>query len=148
MGDFVKGVPVRLDIGRGRFIDVRKRLNTGEHQAYLNRMMPYQTPGEKPRLETLHVLTGKVLSYLLGWSLTDDGRPVPYDAIKMSEEERLAVLSNLDPDVFREIREAIEAHEEREDQAREAEKNAPAGEHKSPETLPSSNSTASLTTMS
>lgn len=147
MDRFVRPHPVRLHISAGDFIDVKKRLNAGEHQDYLSRLLPYQTPGEKPSLDTRQVATGKVLAYLLGWSLTDDGRPVSY-SLDLPEADRISLLNSLDIDTFREIREAIDAHEEAEDQARAAEKNGRGSETASPAISPLPSTTAGATTTS
>jgi hypothetical protein len=66
-----------------------------------------------------------VLAYLVDWTLTDEGEPVPIRGL--SVDELGAVVDNLEGPDFREVREAIEAHERRESEAREAEKKTIAG---------------------
>lgn len=107
---FVKPQTVRLTISDGDFIDVKLRLNTGEQQDLFARITPHLTPGAPVQLQSRQVMTAKVLAYLVGWSLTDDGRPVPMSP-DLSDEVRQSTLNNLDPDTFREIRAAIDAHE-------------------------------------
>jgi len=85
------------------FIDVKRRLNTGEQQDMFAVMAPFMTPNQPLQLQSRQVMTGKVVAYLIGWSLTDDGKPVKVSA---------SAINNLDPETFREIREAIEFHEE------------------------------------
>jgi hypothetical protein len=109
------------------WVDVKKRLNTGESRMMLSRIWHQQTPGEGIRLDSLNVGITKVLEYLVGWSLTDDGKPVAMRA-DMELEQRRATLNNLDPETFGEILKAIEDHEDAQDQARVAEKNSQAGE--------------------
>lgn len=111
MSRFVKPQIDRLPLSHGDYIDVRHRLNTGEQQDMFAVMAPHMTAGEKVQLQSREVQTAKVLAYLLGWSLTDDGKPVPMSP-EMPEAARLSTLRALDPDTFREIREAIEAHED------------------------------------
>jgi hypothetical protein len=126
MGHFVKAETVRLDLSDGAYILIKKRLNHGEQEDLFARMLPYQVPGEAPRLNTREIRTAKVLAYLVGWSLTDgerpgDGLPVPM-APEMSDTDRINTLRNLDPDIFTEIHQAIDAHERAMDAARAAEK--------------------------
>lgn len=116
----------RLSISDGDFLDVKKRLNHGEHDDYLARISPYQTPGEPFRMETRQIRTSKVLAYLLGWSLTHKGQPIPYD-VDMPENTRLATLNSLDTASFAEIFKAIEAHETKVEQEDEARKNGTGG---------------------
>ena len=132
----------------GDYIDVKRRLNTGERQEMLAKMTPYVTPGELVRMESRQVLTAKVVAYLLGWSLADDdGTPVPYSP-NLSEAHRLATINSLDPDTFREIKDAIDAHEDAEDAAREKEKNGRSGENVSAPNSPSPSTTVGATATS
>ena len=76
-------------------------------------------PGEKVQLDPLFVGAAKIAEYLVNWSFVDeDGRPV---AVSPS------AIDNLDPDTYREIREAVEAHEEKVDQEISERKNVPSG---------------------
>lgn len=104
---FVKPQVVRLPLSAGDYIDVKRRLNTGEQQELFAVMAPLVTPGEKVQLNSRMALTAKVMAYLLAWSFTDDGQPVPVT---------LGAVNGLDPDTFREIRDAIETHEDVVDQ--------------------------------
>lgn len=138
---FVKPEIVRLKLSDGDYIDVKKRLNTGEHQDMLARMTPYQMPGLPVQMNSLEVMRARVLAYLVSWSLTDDGTPVPYE-LDQPEATRLETLRSLDPDTFREIRTAIEDHEDVQDAQREAEKNGMGGGTELPATSPSPSTTA------
>lgn len=110
MGRFVTPQPVRLPISDGDYIDIKKRLNHGETEEMYARWAPFVVPGEKAHLNRREVRTAKVLMYLLGWSLTNDGTPVPMSP-DVPEAARLATLNNLDPDSFDEIHTAIATHE-------------------------------------
>lgn len=112
----------RLTISDGDYIDVKKRLNHGESDDYFARISPFQTPGEPIKMETRQIRTSKVLAFLLGWSLTQKGKPIPY-SIDMTEGARLATLNSLDPASFTEIFKAIDTHETTTDAEDEARKN-------------------------
>ena len=142
---FVKPEAIRLPLSNGDWIDVKKRLNTGETRRLFARMARDIRPGEKYSFNPEQIGLAKVLEYLLAWSFTDDARPVPY-SLEMSVEQREGLIGNLDPDDFVEIREAIEAHEERISEAREKEKKERDGEHASKATSPSPDSVIGATT--
>lgn len=127
---------VRLPISEGDFIDVKKRLNHGESDDYFARIAPYTNPGEPIRMETRQIRTSKVLAFLLGWSLTQKGTPIPY-AIDMPDNARLATLNSLYPDTFTEIFKAIDAHEDRIAAEDAAAKNGKGGAIASPAISPS-----------
>lgn len=110
MGDFVKPEPIRLFLSGGRYIDIKKRLNHGETEEMFARMAPFVVPGQLAQLDRREVRTARVLMYLLGWSLTNDGVPEPMSLV-MPEVERLATIHSLDPNSFDEIYAAIETHE-------------------------------------
>lgn len=136
METIVKPKIVRLSLSDGLFIDVKRRLNVGEQQDMFAAMAPFLTSGEKPQLKSQAVMTAKVLAYLIGWSLTDDDVPVPMSPA-LSDETRLSTLRSLDPDVFREIREAIDAHEDAIEKEIEQRKNGHSGDGNSSKTSPS-----------
>jgi hypothetical protein len=101
---------VAIAVEDGYTIDIKYRLNTGEQQDLYSIMSPTRGAGENAIFHTKQVLTAKVLAYLLSWSLTDDGTPIPMSP-HLPEEERLAALRALDPEIFGAIREAIDWHE-------------------------------------
>lgn len=121
MEDFVTPETVRLPISGGKFIDVRKRLTHGETEDMYARWSPYVTSGEPAQFNRREVRTGKVLAYLLGWSLTKAGVPVPMSPL-LDESARLDTLRGLDPARFTEIYLAIDAHEDAVEQERAAQK--------------------------
>lgn len=107
----------RLDLTDGDFLDVKKRLNTGEYRSMVTKQ--YQTSGDRMSINLDQMGLSKVIAYVVGWSFVDlSGAPLPVNeqTIKAS-----------DPDVFREVLEAVEGHEAAMDAEREQEKNAKAG---------------------
>jgi hypothetical protein len=110
MSDFVDPVPERLPLSDGQFVDIKQRLNHGEREDMFAGMSAFVTPGEPAQLDRKHFRTAKVLAYLIGWSLTNKGRPVPYSP-ELPERTRTDTLRSLSPDRFDEIHQAIEAHE-------------------------------------
>jgi hypothetical protein len=126
MGSFVKPESVRLDLPDGSFITVKKRLTVGEREDVFARMTT----------DRRELRTAKVAAYLLYWSLTDgdrsgEGLPVPMSP-DLPEQQRLDTIRSLDPDVFDEIRQAIDAHELAMQKEREAQKKILRGARESP----------------
>lgn len=98
----------------GAFIDIKKELNAGERRRVFSDLVTDARSGERFVLDPHKVGLTKMLGYLLDWSFTDEkGQPVP-----VTEG---AILS-LDMDTFREINEAIDWHEDRQDAERAAKK--------------------------
>lgn len=122
---FVEPETERLTISDGDFLDVKKRLNHGEHDDYLARLAPHQVPGEPVQMNTKNLRTSKVIAYLLGWSLTHKGKPIPYST-DMSEQARVDAVNSLDRRSFKEIYDAIDKHEDKSD-AEDAAKNTTGG---------------------
>lgn len=108
MSDFVKPEPVRLPLSGGAYVDITKRLTHGQTEDMFARMAP-----DAKTLIRREVRTAKILAYLIGWSLTIDGTPVPMSP-GLPEQQRLDTIRSLDPDRAVEIYDAIEAHEARE----------------------------------
>lgn len=133
---FVGTQTVRLPLTDGEYILVKERLSAGEEQDMFAEMVLDMTAGEKVHLDPKLVQTAKVLAYLVGWSLTDDGQPVPM-APTMSIADRRSTLRSVDGETFREIRVAIDAHEAAVEQARADRKNGPGSESESSKTSPS-----------
>jgi hypothetical protein len=118
--DFVEPEIHRLHLV-GAHIDIIKRLSHGETEDMYARMSPHGV-----LLNRREVRTAKVLAYLLGWSLTRRGKPVPMSR-EMDEQARIDTIRALDPDRFHEIHEAIEAHEVKMAKEREKQKKMLAG---------------------
>lgn len=121
MGDFVTPEPFRLTLSGGQYVDIRKRLNHGETEDMYARMSPHAL-----LLDRRQVRTAKLLAYIIGWSLTIDGTPVPMSQ-DLPEDVRNDTLRNLDPDRALEIYTAIETHEEAMATARAEEKKLQGG---------------------
>lgn len=125
MSRFVRPETSVLRISNGDTLTVRTRLNVGEQRAMFDRWMSPNGDGRARHVDELRVGVAQVAAYLLDWSLTDDsGNRVP---IPDSLDGVIAIINGLDPDDFREIREAIEAHVEHQAAARAQEKKVPSG---------------------
>jgi hypothetical protein len=122
MDDFVTPIPERLPLSGGQSVDIKRRLNHGETEDMYARMAPL-AGGPVHRRD---VRTAKLLAYIVGWSLTQDGVPVAMSP-ELPEQTRLDTIRSLDPDRAAEMHRAIEAHEEAMDAAREAQKKIPHG---------------------
>ena len=134
---FVTPSIVRLPLSDGDWVDVRRELNTGEQRALFGKIARDMVPGETMKLDPEQVGYAKVMAYLLAWSLVDDaGQPVVMTP---------AAVNNLQPDSFREIREAIDAHEECVEKERVTEKNVRTGERTSKATSPLPSAVAGAT---
>lgn len=121
MSDFVNPEAHRLTLHDGQFVDIRKRLNHGESEDLNARIWP--SGGIDRRM----VRTARIFAYLLNWSLTKDGVPVPYSP-DLPEQERLDTIRALSQERAVEIFDVIEAHEEAMEKERAAKKKIRAGE--------------------
>jgi hypothetical protein len=102
---FVTPEVVRLPLSDGDWIEVKKRLSVGESRAATSSFIGrFHGDGSRtPNLETLGM--GQTLAYLVRWSFRDaNDHPVSVS---------LDALKSLDSDTYREIEDAIEAHEAR-----------------------------------
>lgn len=145
MSDFVKPEPERLTLSGGHFIDVKKKLTHGESED-----MKAEQSAVVDGLFTLNrrtFRTAKVLTYLLGWSLMDDGKPKAYSP-EMPETARRDLLRSLSPERFGEIHAAIEAHEEAQAKASAAAGKIPDGVKESSAISPSPSDAGGATEMS
>jgi hypothetical protein len=108
----------------GDFIDVKEQLNAGEYLDLLSEQQETTPapemivdPGAKPRDHRMtRVLVAKVMAYVLGWSFVeaDGSTPLLFDE---------STLRAVDQKVFADIYAAVEAHEDKIEAARIAEKN-------------------------
>jgi hypothetical protein len=120
MSHFVKPETRTLRLDDGETIVVRRRLTAGEQRAMYARMYVAGIDG-RLRVNSLETGMAAVTAFLLDWSLCDDaGEKVPIAGLP--PEELAPILDGLDPDTFGEIRRAIDAHAEAEEQARAEEK--------------------------
>lgn len=118
--DFVTPERHRLTLADGQYVDITKRLNHGEAEDLNERIWP--GGGFNRRM----VRTARIVAYVLGWSLTKDGAPVPY-SLELPEQTRIDTVRALSQDRAVEIFKAIEAHEEAMAQERTEKKRIPAG---------------------
>jgi hypothetical protein len=121
---FVQPEAVRLDLGDGDWLLVKKRLTVGEQRRAMA-MLVSEVRGDG-RITPNFEMVGKanVLSYLVDWSLMLNDRRVAID----DEAKKAAAVNNLSPEAFDVIAKAIDAHIESMEAERDAEKNAPDGE--------------------
>lgn len=132
--DFVDPVTVRLPLPEGQFLDVKKYLTHGEeHEIFTRQLDSKSVVGETPRLNLQQVGKSKLMVYIVGWSLTKNGQPVPFSE---------AALDGLPGEGYAAIRDAVDQHEATMDAERMARKNGHEDKITSPEILPSVNSTA------
>jgi hypothetical protein len=129
---FIKPDTKRLDIGDGEWIDVKARLTHGEREKMLRLLDT--NPGGSVRSDLPTVL---VNAYLVGWSLTDDGKPVKMEPPPdMSDDRRLATLRSLSTEAFDAIHTAVDAHFVAMKAEDDASKNGQSGESGSSATSP------------
>ena len=108
----VDRLPIQTADGE-QWIEVRHRLNAGEYEAMFEEWYDDQN-----RFHPSRVRRVKVAAYLVAWSLTEDGQPVPITA---------DALKALELPVFKAIADAVEAHEEKSEAEAAITKNDPAG---------------------
>ena len=140
---FVQPSLTRLTLSDGDWIDVKTQLNTAETRTLMARSAPVL--GEKRTFDAIEYAMARVLGYLAGWSLINgDGAPVPY-SLDLSLVDREAVLGNLHPLTWTEIRDAIDTHINAVEAAASAEKNGPSGGSASKATSPLPDASAGVT---
>lgn len=131
---FVRPDTTTLKISDGDTLTVKRRLNTGEQRTVFGTMSRELADGTL-RANPLEVGIALVTAYLVDWSLTDaDGVRVEIRGVP--PEQLRAVLDELEPDVFEEIRVAINAHVDAQAVIRAAEKNGKDGGSGSPAISP------------
>lgn len=114
--DFPDPIATRLTLADGQFVDIRQRLTHGETDDMYDVIYPHGLMNRRV------VRTAKIDAYLLGWSLTKKGVPVPMSP-DLDAQTRLDTIRSLDPTRALEIYQAIEAHET----AMDAKKKIPPG---------------------
>jgi len=103
----------------GAWIDIKKELNAGETRRVFGRLVKDMRAGEAVMLEPEQVGLTKISEYVVGWSFTDAaGRPVD-----VSE----GAINNLDQETYKEIADAIDAHETKMQAEKDARKNYQTG---------------------
>lgn len=135
MNRFARPDTTTLTLAHGDTLVVKRRLNAGEARE-LRGMQGFATLAEP----------GLVMAYLVDWSVTDDGKPVPVTGL--SRPDLANVLDSLDEDAFDEIYAAVAAHRAAVVAERAAEKKSQDGTTTSVPTSPSSSVPASASTTS
>ena len=124
-----------LQLSDGEWILVKKWLTAGESHQVFARMVKTLKQGQpddagKPTADMNFDIAqmggmSKAVAYLLDWSAKDpEGKPIVIRDRSAREVE--TALNSLPPEAFKEISEAIDAHEKRMEQELAALKNAPA----------------------
>ncbi len=117
--NFVGNDEDTLPLKDGDYIVVKRELNVEEERNILAKMVKTAIAGEKLELDPKQLGVTKVLEYIIEWGgpgfMDKSGRLVPFSA---------TTLNNLRGSKFKEITDAIEAHEVAQEAAREALKNA------------------------
>lgn len=127
---------------QGDWIEVKKRLNTGEWRAALARRYVAGTDGSM-KVNLIESGIAQSAAYLLDWSFPE------FPIRGKSIDEITAALNALDPDDFAEIKAAVEQHEDAVQAEREeAKKKTLHGANASSATLPSDSSSAAGTSAS
>ncbi|HXU02439.1 MAG TPA: hypothetical protein VN903_15855 [Polyangia bacterium] len=132
---FVQPETAILTLGNGDTLVVRRRLNMGEQrESYrICSELVEQDDGTVKRVPDPHRIgLAKVAAFLVDWNLAGDDAPIR----GLDLAQRVALVDNLDPEDFYEIKDAIDAHEAATAAARLAEKNGQAGEMNGPAISP------------
>jgi hypothetical protein len=126
---FVRPETEKLDLTGGDWLLVKRRLTAGEQRHAFARIVKRMSVGERTELDPEAMGLNKITAYLLDWSLLDAAgeRVVIRDQSASVVETMLLAL---DPDSFREIYEAIAAHEDRQTAILEDEKKTRDGERR------------------
>ena len=125
MSRFVRPETRTLTLANGDQLIVRARLTAGEQRAQYARIYRAGADG-KLQPDPLQLGVGVVLAYLLDWNFKDDaGQAVLIRDLSIDELQR--VIDALDPDSFKEIRTAIDAHADAMAAEREAQKKTDGG---------------------
>jgi hypothetical protein len=132
---FVMPGMVRLPLAGGDYIDIKRRLNVGEERRVFARCVKKMLAGQDAEIDPEQVGKTRIAEFILGWGgpgfVMPDGTPVEFSE---------AALTDLEPEAYSEIREAIEAHEKADKAQRDSEKNVTGGATASGPTSPSASS--------
>jgi hypothetical protein len=121
MSRFVRPDTEKLDISGGDWLLVKRQLTAGEERHAFARIVKRMPIGGPTEIDPEATGLNKIVAYLLDWSLRDDADHVVVIREQPANVVEAALLS-LDPASFREIHDAITAHEARQAAALEAEK--------------------------
>lgn len=139
---FVDPDTVTLPLSDGDSVTVKKRLNHGEQHDCFTHMYRAGVNG-KAEVDTLKVGDATITAYLVDWTLVDRrGAVIPIPESRSDAEgaarryaEIVAILRNLEPETWNEIRNAIAQHEKAVEAELAALKKTPAGVSNAPPTL-------------
>ena len=113
---------VRVPLSDGDSVLLKKTLNAGEYRQLIVSQFKDTPDGERVTLDHRKVGMAKLLAYIVGWTFVGfDGQPLPYRPDE-PDDIRAATIDGLDQETYRELIAAVNAHEEREDAALEAQK--------------------------
>src|SRR5262245_1132435 len=132
MSRFVRPESDKLDLSHGDWVLVKRRLTAGEQRRAFARTVKRMQVGEATQLDPEAIGLSVMVVYLLDWSLTDDSGQV----VLIRDQPESAVesaLLQLDPDSFREISDAIDAHVQAQQIERENEKKVQDGAPRFPQ---------------
>jgi hypothetical protein len=126
---FVQPGVVRLPLSDGEWVDVKEELNAGEQRHVQAGYVKDMRFGEPATLDPELVGKTKILAYVVKWSLKGfTGEAEPFSE---------GALDGVDMDTYREIEQAIDAHEAQVSVRRLARKNGQGGETTSSPISPS-----------
>ena len=111
---------VRLPLGDGEWIDVKAQLNHGESQDVLERCYVVTDTGDVQR-KPFRIAQATVAAYLVDWSATD--LPIRGEPVSVIDQ----ALNAISQEKFKEIQQAIDAHSDAIDRARQEKKTALSG---------------------
>lgn len=118
---FVQPDMVRLALSDGDWIDVKKELTIGERRKVMASVVKEMRQDGRMTPDLEMIGKGQILAYLVDWSFTDaQDKRVPID----TDAKKLAAIDGLDEASYKEIEEAINAH----DDAMKLAKNGQGGE--------------------
>jgi hypothetical protein len=140
-----------LKISNGDTLTVKRRLTNGELREQLDHAYTWIN-GER-KFDALTSGLALCVAYLIDWSVTDDQGDLvllrdPLNGERLPWHLFAAKLDALDPDDFKEIKEAIEKHEAKMDAERAAEKNGQGGGKNAPTISPSPDGAVGLSSTS
>lgn len=116
---FVKPETVRLPLTGGDWLEVKKRLTAGEYRDRLAREYKQDEVSGRLSMDIRQSGIALIVAYVVDWSFQDDRQ----QSVPFSED----ALKAVDIDTFRELLQAVEAHDAADEAARSEEKNARAG---------------------
>lgn len=115
---------VRIPLKDDHWIEVRKRLSYGEaNKARSTAFTKDLGANGRPQVDMEQIAKIQIMSYLLNWSQTFNGQPIPIHTPDLLS----SALDNQDEETINEITDAITAHIKKV----KAEKNVKGGEKKS-----------------